>query len=156
MSEYMSNKNFEPIDYKKEYEPLLISFLERCLPESHRYLEINGRHNYYLNIEQYFKGFWCIFDESRIIGTVAISELSSENCELKSLYLLEKYHGMGYGKMMILYAIKFAGDYGYKKIYLDSLSTSQKAIALYRKVGFIDTEKYNSSIYSDVFMVLEL
>ena len=63
---------------------------------------------------------------------------------------------MGYGKMMVLHAINSARNYGYKKMYLDSLSTSQKAISLYRKIGFIDTEKYNSSKYSDVFMVLEL
>ena len=152
----MKPKSFEIIEYQKEYEHLLISFLEKCLPESHRCLDINGRHSYYLNIEQHFKGFWCMFNKGKIIGTVAISELSSENCELKSLYLLEKYHGMGYGKMMILHALKIAREYGYKKIYLDSLSTSIKAIALYRKVGFIDTEKYNSSVYSDVFMVLDL
>ena len=41
-------------------------------------------------------------------------------------------------------------------MFLDSLSTSIKAIALYRKVGFNDTEKYNSSAYADVFMVLDL
>lgn len=152
----MDLKSFEIIEYQNVYEHLLIPFLERCLPESHRCLDINGRHNYYLNIGQHFKGFWCIFDDSRIIGTVAISELSSENCELKSLYLLEKYHGMGYGKMMVLHAINSARNYGYKKMYLDSLSTSQKAISLYRKIGFIDTEKYNSSKYSDVYMVLEL
>ena len=152
----MKIRSFEPVEYKKEFEPLLISFLEKCLPESQRSLDINGRHNYYLSIDRYFKNFWCMFDNNRIIGTVAISELNNEDCELKSLYLSEKYHGMGYGKMMILHAVKKAADTGYKKMYLDSLSTSTKAIALYRKVGFINTEKYNSSIYSDVFMVLEL
>lgn len=45
---------FEPVEYRKEYEPLLISFLEKCLPESHRCLDINGRHSYYLDIEEYF------------------------------------------------------------------------------------------------------
>ena len=57
---------------------------------------------------------------------------------------------------MFIYAIELAKGNGYKKMFLDSLSTSTKAIGLYRRIGFIDTEKYNSSIYSDVFMVLDL
>ncbi|MBP3746838.1 MAG: GNAT family N-acetyltransferase [Ruminococcus sp.] len=152
----MKQQSFEIIEYKKEYGSLLISFLEKCLPESHRCLDINGRHSYYLNIAEYFVGFWCMFEGDSIIGTVAVSELGNKNCELKSLYLLEQYQGMGYGKKMLIYAINQAKNHGYKKMFLDSLSTSTKAIALYRKVGFHDTEKYNSSVYSDVFMVLDL
>ncbi len=57
---------------------------------------------------------------------------------------------------MLIYAINQAKKHGYKEMFLDSLSTSTKAIALYRKVGFNDTEKYNLSFYSDVFMVLGL
>ena len=152
----MPTKSFEPVLYDPKYEPLLISFLETCLPESHRCLEINGRHRYYLHIAEHFAGFWCMFDGRKIIGTVAISELNSSCCELKSLYLSERYHGMGYGKKLLQYAINQAKKHGYQKMYLDSLSTSTKAVSLYRRAGFVDTEKYNASIYSDVFMVLEL
>ena len=152
----MEPTSFELIEYQKEYESLLIAFLEQCLPESHRYLELNGRHRYYLHIAEHFVGFWCLFDGSNLIGTVAVSELDSERCELKSLYLSERYHGMGLGKKMLLYAIHQAKKLGYQKMFLDSLSTSANAIALYRKAGFMDTEKYNSSAYSDVFMVLDL
>ncbi|MBO7395095.1 MAG: GNAT family N-acetyltransferase [Ruminococcus sp.] len=152
----MEPRSFDIIEYQKEYEPLLISFLEKCLPESHRCLDINGRHSYYLNIAEHFAGFWCMIDGDNIIGTVAVSELENKSCELKSLYLLEQYQGMGYGKKMLIYAINQAKKHGYRKMFLDSLATSTKAIALYRKVGFNDTEKYNKSVYSDVFMVLNL
>lgn len=43
-------KPFEPIEYNKTFEPLLTSFLEQCLPESGRALDINGRHSYYKDI----------------------------------------------------------------------------------------------------------
>ncbi len=36
---------------------------------------------------------------------------------------------------------------GCQNIYLDSLSTGTNAVALYRKMGFVDTEKYNNSIF---------
>ena len=59
-------------------------------------------------------------------------------------------------RAFFLSAIDFAKNYGYEKMYLDSLSTSTRAVALYRKNGFVDTEKYNNSERSDVFMVLNL
>lgn len=152
----MSYDSFVPVGYSPEFQPLLVEFLSLCLPESGRCLDISGRHSYYEHISSHFIGFWCMFDNGRIIGTVALSELNSESCELKSLYLLQKYHGMGYGKMMLAHAISAAKSAGYKKMFLDSLSTSTRAVALYRKMGFTDTEKYNSSQFSDVFMMLEL
>lgn len=148
--------SFEPITYKKVYEPLLLTFLEKCLPESGRALDISGRHSFYMDIDNSFKNFWCMFDHDKIIGAVAIKELSDKSCELKSLYLLEQYHGRGYGKCLLQKAIVRAKEYGYENMYLDSLSTSKKAIALYRKSGFVDTERYNQNERSDVFMVLDL
>lgn len=91
-------KSFEVTEYDKTFEPLLIEFLEKCLPESQRALDINGRHSYYLDIQDHFRKFWCMFDGGKIIGVVAVSELNEADCELKSLYLLERYHGRGYGK----------------------------------------------------------
>ena len=147
---------FEPIEYQKEFEPILIDFLEKCLPESGRALDLQTRHNFYLDIEHSFKEFWCMFDDDKIIGAVGIKELDNASCELKSLYLLERYHGMGYGKCLLGIAIDYAKEVGYRKMYLDSLSTSTKAIGLYRIFGFTDTDRYNENERSDVFMVLDL
>lgn len=149
-------KSFELIEYSKMYEPLLIEFLEKCLPESGRALDINGRHGFYKDIENCFKAFWCMFDQEKVIGAVAVKELDNKSCELKSLYLLEQYHGMGRGKGLLQKAITYAKENGYERMYLDSLSTSKKAIALYHKAGFVDTQKYNQSERSDVFMILNL
>lgn len=149
-------KAFEPVKYQKEYELFLIDFLEKCLPESGRVLDISGRHSFYKNIEKYFKAFWCMFDQEKVIGTVAVKELDDKSCELKSLYLFEQYHGRGYGKCLLEKAITYAKESGYEKMYLDSLSTSKKAISLYRKVGFVETERYNQNEHSDVFMILDL
>lgn len=149
-------KQFEPVKYQKRYEPLLIDFLEQCLPESGRALDINGRHSFYKDIENCFKAFWCMFDQDKMIGAVAVKQLDDMSCELKSLYLLERYQGRGYGKSLLKEAIAYAKEIGYEKMYLDSLSTSTKAVALYCKTGFVDTDKYNESERSDVFMVLNL
>lgn len=46
-------RSFEPIKYKKIYETLLLSFLEECLPESGRALDIGGRHSFYMDIDNF-------------------------------------------------------------------------------------------------------
>mgnify|MGYP003485101858 FL=1 len=63
-------QSFKPTEYKKEFEPLLIEFLEQCLPESGRALDLQTRHGFYLDIEHSFKAFWCMFDGGKIIGNI--------------------------------------------------------------------------------------
>ena len=141
-------------EYELSREPQLFAFLEKCLPESGRALDLDGRHSYYKDIPGHFDVFLCMVDGETIIGTVAVRRMNDKDCELKSLYLLEKYHGMGLGRKLLETAVRYAADSGYERMYLDSLSTSKRALKLYRMAGFRD--KYNGSIFSDVFMVLEL
>lgn len=148
--------SFVPVPYRKEYEPRLLRFLAQCLPESGRALELSGRHGFYLHIAAEFAAFWCMFDGENVIGTAAVRALDSRRCELKSLYLLEAYHGKGYGRMLLETALAYAEQAGFSQMYLDSLSTSTKATALYRKAGFTDTEPYHTGGRADVFMVRPL
>ena len=92
---------FIPLEYNRTYQDRLLKFLEKCLPESGRALDTQGRQSFYLDIENHFLAFWCMFDEENIIGTVAVRKMNDESCELKSLYLLEKYHGRGYGRKLL-------------------------------------------------------
>lgn len=150
------DRNFIITEYDQKLESRLFAFLEKCLPESGRSLDLNGRHSFYKGISGHFDVFLCMTDGETIIGTVAVRRMNDKDCELKSLYLLEKYHGLGLGRKLLETAVRYAADSGYERMYLDSLSTSKRALKLYRMAGFTDTEKYNDSIFSDVFMVLEL
>lgn len=147
-------------EYKSQYGGRLIRFLEKCLPESGRTLELDGRHKMYQNAEEYFDNFWCLFDKEELIGTVAIRNLGGDHgtlcCELKSLYLLERYHKKGLGRLLLDTAISAARQKGYARMYLDTLSTGRRAVALYEKAGFVRTQRYNDNRIADVFMVLEL
>lgn len=142
--------------YDKQCDNRLFSFLELCLPQSGRRFELNGRHKMYRDIDRFFENFWCLLDGEEIIGTAALKRLDCERCELKALYLLEKYHRKGLGYRLLQTAISKARQDGYKAMYLDTLSSSKKAISLYEKAGFIRTEKYNTNDTADVFMVLKL
>ena len=146
--------------FDKKYEEFVILFLKKCLPQSGRTLDLEERHSLYLDIEKNFAYFWCMFDRStgknKLIGTIAVRDLGAGRCELKSVYLLEKYHGRGLGYMMLQKAVSKAREAGYSAMYLDTMSSSRKAIALYEKAGFVMTDRYNESPFTDVFMVMPI
>lgn len=128
------------------------AFLTVCLPESHRIFEPEGRHYKLKAIERYYKKFWCLYIDGCLAGTVGISEISKTVCELKTLFVLKHYHGNGYGELLARHAKDFAMNEGYTDIYLDTMSESKAAIALYKKLGFTETARYNDNPVADVFM----
>jgi ribosomal protein S18 acetylase RimI-like enzyme len=72
--------------------------------------------------------------------------------EFESMYLLSKYHKNGLGQKIIDKAFDYANNNVFKEMYLDSLSSSEGAIRLYKKNGFIETARYNDNMIADVFM----
>lgn len=143
-------------EYNKTYHDSLIGFLHKCLPESGRTLDIDGRHKMYKDLNRYFDCFLCMFDNEMIIGTVGIKKLNNKKCELKSLYIFKDYYGKSIGFKLLSKVIKIAIDLGYDEMYLDTLSNSKRAISLYEKMGFKVTKKYNDNEFADIFMVLDL
>jgi len=76
-------------------------------------------------------------------GCIAYHPMENEkNCELKRLYVKPEYRGLKIGKILIKKAIEEAKNYGYEKIYLDTLSTLESACRLYEKFGFEQIEAY--------------
>lgn len=143
-------------NYNKQNHDELLRFLGICLPQSGRKLELSGRHKMYNNVSEYFEYFWCLFDGEDMIGTVALKKLNSGQCELKALYLLERYQKKGLGRRLLNTVIQKARQNGYREMYLDTLSSSRRAVRLYEKAGFVRTERYNDNYTADIFMVLML
>ena len=68
------------------------------------------------------------------------------------MYLLSKYQGKGLGQKMINKALDYAKENAFGEMYLDTLSTSEKAIKFYKKNGFVETSRYNDNIAANIFM----
>ena len=144
-------------EYMKENMAEVFLFMEHCLPESGRIFEPEGRHYVYKNIQENFLKFWCMYDGDKIIGTVAVRDLGDGKGEIKSLYLLNAYQGQGLGRKLFALAIQEAIYYGFKELYLDTIgANSKRAIEMYKRAGFTETEKYNDNPVADVFMKLVL
>ncbi len=133
----------------------VLNFLEAVLPESGRNLDAGAIQQYVKSLEQ-FEKVWCLYDETNLIGTVGIRGLDETSCELKALYLFSKYHGQGLGYRLLSTALDEAKRGGFEAIYLDTISTSERAIRLYKAVGFEEIEQYKETIRSDVFMKKQL
>lgn len=144
------------VEFDPKYQEDIWLFLKRCLPESGRKLDLTKHHREYLNINASFEKFWCLLDGEMIIGTVAVRRIGDRESELKALYLLEKYHGRGLGRLLLETALVYVAERGYRTIFLDTMSSSDKAVRLYKKAGFITTDRYNNNENADVFMKLTL
>lgn len=142
--------------YIPDEQDKIVGFLDKAFRESGKALDLAGRHAFYNNISVYFEAFWGLYDEGVLIGTVGIKELDKQHCELKSLYLSKEYQGKGLGYQLVITAIAYARTAGYQAIYLDTMSSYERAIRLYERSGFRVTERYNDNPMADVFMVYKL
>ncbi len=90
-------------------------------------------------------------------GCIAIRKISEKVCEMKRLYVREKYQGFGIGKNLITMAIEEATKLGYASMRLDTLPSMRKAQNLYTSFGFYDIDPYvYNPIHGTRFMELKL
>jgi ribosomal protein S18 acetylase RimI-like enzyme len=73
-----------------------------------------------------------------IAGTAALKFESDGVFELTKMTVDKKFQGYGLGKILCKTTVKKAHDLGAKKVILYSHSSLQTAIAIYRKLGFVD------------------
>ena len=91
--------------------------------------------------------------EGQYIGAVGLRELEPGIAEMKRMFVFPEHHGSGAGMALIEAFIAKAKELGYLSIKLDSVRSLGKALALYRKFGFVETEPYRYNPFPDaVFM----
>ena len=146
----------ELIPYNDSYKQQVFDFTCTCFEELGKKFEPSGRHSFYNDIDNEFEVFFCLVDQEKVIGTVALKKVDDYTVELKAMYLDRNYRGKGLGRKLMDKAVDEARCLGYKCIVLDSMSSYKDALRLYEKTGFKMTERYNDNVYADVFMRLDL
>lgn len=100
---------------------------------------------------------YLIYYDKELAGCVGLRKIDDENCEMKRLYIRQKFRGKNLGNILVKKIITEARDIGYSYMLLDTLPFLKSAIRLYEKSGFYRIESYNNSpMDNSIYMKLDL
>ncbi|MFA6862710.1 MAG: GNAT family N-acetyltransferase [Dysgonamonadaceae bacterium] len=100
------------------------------------------------NLYELFKNkksiLWVVEENSEILGCCGIyptDGLPNHCAELVKFYLVSKARGKKIGTKLMEQNIKSAIELGYSELYIESLSQFDRAVKMYKKLGFKNLEK---------------
>jgi GNAT superfamily N-acetyltransferase len=95
--------------------------------------------------------------EGNPAGTVSLRPVTEHACEVKRLYVRQAYRGSGLGRKLMDRVIQQAKDLGYKTMYADTLPQMKAAQAMYKDIGFVETQPYSKEpTEGAIYLVLTL
>ena len=109
------------------------------------YLDSIPKGQWASHIEQEDRKNLVMVQDGMIIGTTGFGKsrmIEMEGFgEIVSLYFLPQYMGKGYGRQLLLAAVRELKKMGYDKVYLWVLEENQRARRFYEKYGFMQTKR---------------
>jgi ribosomal protein S18 acetylase RimI-like enzyme len=99
-------------------------------------------------------GFVSVLDEvgDRIAGIIVLLEKTG-HLLLDNIAVRREFQGQGLGRRLIAFAEVEARRQGYREIHLYTHVTMVENIALYTRLGFVETGRGNDAGYDRVFMM---
>lgn len=111
--------------------------------------------------QEYFAdgtGIWLAEVDGDLAGCIALRQLEhrKNSAEIKRLYVRVAYRGHGLAEALLKALETYAGESGYKTLYLDSKKDLMPAIRFYRRHGYQLCERYNDNPQATIFMSKQL
>ena len=150
-------KREELIPLYEEYAAMLI----RVEPIFTRSLEQQNYAEEVARLEEKYApprgSIYLVYIDRGLAGCVGMKPSDEESAELKRLYVRPAYRGQNLGELLTRRIMEDARAAGYRKLRLDTLPGLKTALALYRRLGFRETEPYyDCLIPGTIFMEIDL
>jgi len=98
---------------------------------------------------------WVLEDAGDIVG-VLVLEATEAGLLLDNIAVLPQCQGKGYGRALMQFAEAEASQRGYDDIYLYTHALMTENIALYRRVGYIETHRISEKGFDRIYMTKTL
>ena len=140
-----------------EYKTMLMtndSSFRNYLDIQHYEEEINHLEKKYgMPFGRLYLAYW----NGEAAGCIGLKNIDKKNCEMKRLYVRPQFRGKNIGKLLAQKIITDAKEIGYSYMLLDTLPFLEKAIHIYKQLGFYTIDCYNNSPMStSIYMRLDL
>jgi RimJ/RimL family protein N-acetyltransferase len=94
---------------------------------------------------------YCIvtLDDDQLVGHAALFDIRpKDRCGTVGIFLGPEYHGSGFGSDALQVLIRYGfTELGLHRIELDVLGFNTRAMAAYRKVGFVEEGRRRAAVY---------
>ncbi len=98
---------------------------------------------------------WVLDDAGRIVG-ILVLEQRADGFLLDNIAVLPECQGKGHGRVLIEFAEAEARRRGFQEIHLYTHALMVENIALYRRIGFVETRRVSEQGYDRVYMTKRL
>ena len=98
---------------------------------------------------------WVLEDGGHIVG-ILVLEATQAGFLLDNIAVLPEYQGKGQGRILIEFAEAEARRRGFQEIHLYTHALMTENIALYRRIGFVETHRVSEKGYDRVYMTKPL
>lgn len=97
--------------------------------------------------------YFVVAADGKIIGGAGVAKLDNFEgnvCELQKMYFLPEARGRGIGAQMMEFCLAKAREFGFEKMYLETMEYMDRAQKLYKQAGFeyIECAMGNTGHYS--------
>lgn len=127
---YANESNFST-EFEKYVIKTFYDFLEKYSPEYDR--------------------IWMAEYNNKIVGCIAIQHQSKDEAQLRWFLLDPSFRGLGIGKKLLNDALDFCHEKKFKNVFLLTTNMQDKALEMYKKVGFELTESTEVTQWGKTF-----